>query len=56
MLMAGLDGVKTKIEPPEPMDKDLYDLPPEEKASVGQVPGSLEQVLDSLEADHQWLL
>ena len=45
-----------KIEPPEPMDKDLYDLPPEEKASVKQVPGSLEQVLDSLEADHQWLL
>src|SRR5687767_4337635 len=45
-----------KIEPPEPMDKDLYDLPPEEKASVKQVPGSLEEVLDTLEADHQWLL
>jgi glutamine synthetase len=56
MLMAGLDGVKSKIEPPEPMDKDLYDLPPEEKATVKQVPGSLEEVLDSLEADHQWLL
>ena len=41
MLMAGLDGIKNKIEPPEPMDKDLYDLPPEEKAMVKQVPGSL---------------
>ena len=48
MLMAGLDGVKNKIEPPEPMDKDLYDLPPEEKAMVKQVPGSLEEVLDNL--------
>jgi glutamine synthetase len=56
MLMAGLDGIKNKIEPPEPMDKDLYDLPPEEKAGVKQVPGSLEEVLDTLEADHQWLL
>ncbi|HET9672083.1 MAG TPA: type I glutamate--ammonia ligase [Actinomycetota bacterium] len=56
MLMAGIDGIKNKIEPPEPMDKDLYDLPPEEKASVRQVPGSLEEVLDTLEADHQWLL
>ncbi len=56
MLMAGLDGVKNKIEPPEPMDKDLYDLPPEEKATVRQVPGSLEEVLDALESDHQWLL
>ena len=56
MLLAGLDGIKNKIEPPEPMDKDLYDLPPEEKAHVKQVPGSLEEVLDALEADHQWLL
>ena len=56
MLMAGLDGIKNKIEPPEPMDKDLYDLPPEEKATVRQVPGSLEEVLDALEGDHQWLL
>jgi glutamine synthetase len=56
MLMAGLDGIKNKLEPPEPMDKDLYDLPPEEKALVKQVPGSLEEVLDTLEADHQWLL
>jgi glutamine synthetase len=49
MLMAGLDGVKNKIEPPDPIDKDLYDL-------VKQVPGSLEEVLDALEADHQFLL
>ena len=56
MLMAGLDGVKNKIEPPDPIDKDLYDLPPEEAAQVKQVPGSLEEVLDALEADHTFLL
>ncbi len=55
-LQAGLDGIKNKIEPPDPIDKDLYDLPPEEKALVKQVPGSLEEVLNALEADHQWLL
>ena len=56
MLLAGLDGIKNKLEQPEPMDKDLYDLPPEEKAHVKQVPGSLEEVLDALEVDHQFLL
>jgi len=56
MLQAGLDGVKNKIEPPDPIDKDLYDLPPEEAGQVKQVPGSLEEVLDALEADHQFLL
>jgi glutamine synthetase len=56
MQMAGLDGIKNKIEPPEPVDKDLYDLPPEEQASVKQVPGSLLEVLSALEDDHQWLL
>ncbi len=56
MLMAGLDGIKNKIEPPEPIDKDLYDLPPEEKANVKQVPGDLDEVLTALEGDHQWLL
>ena len=55
MLMAGIDGIKNKIEPPEPMDKDLYDLPPEEKASVKQVPGSLDEALDALEADNAFL-
>jgi glutamine synthetase len=56
MLMAGLDGIRSKIEPPAPIDKDLYDLPPEEIAQVTQVPGSLPEVLDSLEADHDYLL
>ena len=56
MLLAGLDGVKNKIEPPEPIDKDLYDLPPEEASQVKQVPGSLEEVLDALETDHAFLL
>jgi glutamine synthetase len=56
MLMAGLDGIKNKIEPPEPLDKDLYELPPDEAKSIPQVPGSLEAVLDNLEADHEYLL
>jgi glutamine synthetase len=56
MLMAGLDGVKNKIEPPAPVDKDLYELPPDELAEVTQVPGSLPEVLDRLESDHEFLL
>ncbi|GGO09529.1 glutamine synthetase [Microbispora rosea subsp. aerata] len=56
MLMAGLDGIRNKIEPPEPVDKDLYELPPEEARNIPQVPGSLEKVLDALEADHDYLL
>jgi glutamine synthetase len=56
MLLAGLDGVKNKIEPPEPIDKDLYDLPPAEASQVKQVPGSLEEVLNALENDHAFLL
>ncbi|MFD6565116.1 type I glutamate--ammonia ligase, partial [Micromonospora profundi] len=56
MMMAGLDGIKSKIEPPTPIDKDLYDLPPDEWGDVKQVPGSLPAVLDSLEADHDYLL
>jgi glutamine synthetase len=55
MLMAGLDGVQNRIEPPDPMDKDLYDLPPEELARVPQVPGSLEEALRALEADNDFL-
>ncbi|MCL2466815.1 MAG: type I glutamate--ammonia ligase [Micrococcales bacterium] len=55
MLMAGLDGISNRIEPPEPIDKDLYELPPEEHAQIAQVPGSLAEVLDNLEADHDWL-
>ncbi len=56
MLMAGLDGVQNKIMPPEPMDKDLYDLPPEELGKIESTPGDLSQVLDALEADHDFLL
>ncbi|HEX3564966.1 MAG TPA: type I glutamate--ammonia ligase, partial [Acidimicrobiales bacterium] len=52
ILMAGLDGVQNKIEPPDPVDKDLYDLPPEELAQVPQVPGSLEESLSALENDN----
>ena len=54
--MAGLDGIRNKIEPPEPVDKDLYELPPDELAAVPQVPGSLEEVLVALETDHDFLL
>jgi glutamine synthetase len=55
MLMAGLDGIQNRIEPPDPMDKDLYDLPPEELSKVPQVPGSLEAVLSALEEDQAFL-
>ncbi|MGH2396369.1 MAG: type I glutamate--ammonia ligase [bacterium] len=56
MTMAGLDGIKNKIDPGEPMDVDLYELEPEEAAKVKQVPGSLDEVLKALEADHTFLL
>ena len=56
MMLAGLDGVQNRIEPPDPVDKDLYDLPPEELALVPQVPGSLDAALNALEADHEYLL
>lgn len=56
MLLAGLDGIQNKIEPPAPVDKDLYELPPEEHAQVAQVPSSLGEVIDALEADHEFLL
>ena len=56
MLMAVLDGIQNQIDPGEPMDKDLYDLPPEEAAKIKQVPGSLSEALDALEADHEFLL
>ncbi len=54
-LMAGLDGIKNRIEPADPIDKDLYELPPEEHALISQVPGSLAEVIDNLEADHEYL-
>ncbi len=56
MLMAGLDGVQNRISPPGPLDKDLYDLPPEELGKIASTPGTLSQVLDALEADHDFLL
>jgi glutamine synthetase len=55
-LMAGVDGIRNRIEPPEPVDKDLYELPPEEHKAIQQVPGSLPEVLAALEADHDYLL
>jgi glutamine synthetase len=55
-LLAGLDGIQNKIEPLPPVDKDLYELPPEEHAQVPTVPPSLEGVLDRLESDHDYLL
>ena len=56
MLMAGLDGIQNKIDPGEAMDKNLYDLPPEIAKNIPQVPGSLSDALDALEADHDYLL
>jgi glutamine synthetase len=56
MLMAGLDGIQNRTEPPPPVDKDLYDLPPEELAKVPQVPGSLNESLAALASDHDFML
>ena len=56
LLMAGLDGIQNKIMPPPPLDKDLYDLPPEDLAKVQKTAGSLEEVLNALEKDHDFLL
>ena len=55
LMLAGLDGIKNKIEPAEPVDKDIYELPPDELAEIDQVPTSLGAVLDALEADHDFL-
>ena len=55
MLMAGIDGIENKIHPGDPMDKDLYDLPPEELADVPTVSSSLGQALDALDADREFL-
>ncbi len=56
LLMAGLDGIKNKIDPGPSSDKDLYDLPPEELAQIPTVCGSLREALEALEADHEFLL
>ncbi|HUE76047.1 MAG TPA: type I glutamate--ammonia ligase [Chloroflexota bacterium] len=56
LVMAGLDGVRNRIEPPHPIDKDLYELEPEEAAKIQSTPGSLGEVLNALEDDHAFLL
>src|SRR6202142_881526 len=56
MLMAGLDGIENKIDPGEPLDKDIYELGPEELAAVPTMPGSLDEALNNLEEDHEYLL
>jgi glutamine synthetase len=55
MLMAGLDGVRNKIDPGPPMDKDLYDLPPEEEKNIPTVCSSLDQALEALDSDREFL-
>lgn len=56
LMMAGLDGIVNKILPPAPVDKDLYEMEPEEKKEIAQTPGTLEESLKALEADHDFLL
>ena len=56
MMMAGLDGIQNKIDPGQPLDKDIYDLGPDELRGVPTLPGSLDRALEALEADHEFLL
>ena len=56
MMMAGLDGIQNQIHPGEPLDKDIYALSPEELKDVPKVPGSLDEALEALETDHEFLL
>jgi glutamine synthetase len=56
LMMAALDGVQNKIDPGEPLDKDIYDMAPEELAEVPTTPGSLDQALTALTRDHEFLL
>jgi len=56
LLMAALDGIQNQTDPGESLDKDLYDLAPEEAAKIPQTPGSLTESLDALRADHEFLL
>ena len=55
MLCAGIDGIKNKIQPPEPIDQDIYELSPEELAKIASTPGSLKEALSALESDHDFL-
>ncbi|MBI5549627.1 MAG: glutamine synthetase, partial [Deltaproteobacteria bacterium] len=56
MLMAGLDGIENRIDPGDPLDKDIYGLTPEELKDVPKMPGSLEEALDHLSRDQEFLL
>jgi glutamine synthetase len=56
MLMAGLDGIQNRLDPGQPLDVDVFELSEAELADIEQVPGSLDQALDALEADHEFLL
>jgi glutamine synthetase len=56
MMMAGLDGIQQRIDPGQPVDKDLFELPEEELARIPKVPGSLDDAIDALEEDHEFLL
>ncbi|MBF1158350.1 MAG: type I glutamate--ammonia ligase, partial [Thermobifida sp.] len=55
VLMAGIDGIRNRIEPREPIDKDLYELPPAEYQDIAKLPSSLEAALDALREDHEFL-
>jgi glutamine synthetase len=56
ILMAAIDGIQNKFNPGQPLDKDIYDLPPEELAEVPKTPGSLDEALAALQRDHEFLL
>jgi glutamine synthetase len=55
LLMAAIDGIQNKIDPGEPLDRDIYDMSPEELAKTNKTPGSLSEALDCLEEDHAFL-
>ena len=55
-MMAGLDGIQNQIDPGPPLDKDLYDLPPEEEKGIPTVCASLDQALEALDADREFLI
>src|SRR5206468_404679 len=56
LLLAGLDGIERELDPGDPLDADLYELPADQLANIASVPGSLEAALDALEQDHAFLL
>jgi glutamine synthetase len=56
LMMAGLDGIQNRLDPGQPVDADLFELPAEQLAQLNNVPGSLDDALDALEADHEFLL